>query len=40
MLRSAGFSIVSHPELEVHICRSRPERPTDGAVYPATRKDA
>jgi tRNA (mo5U34)-methyltransferase len=40
MLRSAGFSIVSHPELEVHICRYRPERPADEAAYPAIRKDA
>ena len=35
MLRSAGFSIVEHPEPEVYLCR-RCERPSeDGAVYPA-----
>ena len=35
MLRSAGFSVVDHPEAEVYVCR-RAERPTpDGAVYPA-----
>jgi tRNA (mo5U34)-methyltransferase len=38
MLRSAGFAIVSHPEVEVHICRYRADRPADGAVHPATRK--
>jgi tRNA (mo5U34)-methyltransferase len=37
MLRSAGFAIVSHPEIEVHICRYLADRPADGAVYPATR---
>jgi tRNA (mo5U34)-methyltransferase len=40
MLRSAGFTIVSNPELEVHICRYRADRPADGAVYPAIRKGA
>jgi len=36
MLRSAGFSILHHPEEEVFICR-RTDRPADGygAVYPA-----
>ncbi len=36
MLRSAGFTVLSHPEDEVFICR-RAERPADGygAVYPA-----
>jgi tRNA (mo5U34)-methyltransferase len=35
MLRSAGFTIVEHPEAEVYVCR-RTERPTSaGAVYPA-----
>jgi tRNA (mo5U34)-methyltransferase len=39
MLRSAGFTIVGHPEGEVYICR-RCERPqADGPVYP-TRGDA
>jgi tRNA (mo5U34)-methyltransferase len=34
MLRSAGFSIVGHPESEVYLCR-RIDRPQDdGAVYP------
>jgi tRNA (mo5U34)-methyltransferase len=34
MLRSAGFSVVDHPESEVYLCR-RSERPQDdGAVYP------
>jgi tRNA (mo5U34)-methyltransferase len=37
MLRSAGFVIVSHPEIEVHICRYVADCPTDGAVYPAGR---
>ena len=44
MLRSAGFSIIGHPELEVHICRWTASGPADGAVYPAarpaTRKEA
>lgn len=38
MLRSAGFSVVSHPEQEVYLCRSKPvETPPDGehCVYPA-----
>lgn len=35
MLRSAGFDIIDHPEVEVYICR-RAERPyNSGAVYPA-----
>ena len=35
MLRSAGFSILEHPEPEVYLCR-RTERPSeDGPVYPA-----
>jgi tRNA (mo5U34)-methyltransferase len=35
MLRSAGFSILEHPEEEVFICKVA-ERPTAaGAVYPA-----
>jgi tRNA (mo5U34)-methyltransferase len=40
MLRSAGFAIVSHPEIEVHICRYLAEGSPDGAVYPAIRKTA
>jgi tRNA (mo5U34)-methyltransferase len=35
MLRSSGFEIVDHPEMEVYLCR-RGDRPqTDGVVYPA-----
>jgi len=35
MLRSAGFTIVAHPEAEVYLCGVA-ERPSgDGAVYPA-----
>jgi tRNA (mo5U34)-methyltransferase len=34
MLRSAGFSVIDHPESEVYLCR-RTDRPQDdGAVYP------
>ena len=36
MLRSAGFEIIDHPEIETFVCR-RANRPTEaGAVYPAT----
>jgi tRNA (mo5U34)-methyltransferase len=38
MLRSSGFSIESHPESEVYLCRWKPiETPPDGphCVYPA-----
>lgn len=41
MLRSSGFSIESHPEDEVYLCRWRPiEDPPDGphCVYPARAK--
>jgi tRNA (mo5U34)-methyltransferase len=34
MLRSAGFGIVSHPELEVYICRRAGPPAGEGAVYP------
>ena len=38
MLRSAGFSIVEHPETEVFLCRREAEGKPDwsGPVYPAT----
>ena len=36
MLRSAGFVVVDHPEVEVFICR-RGAGPDEGAVYPARR---
>ena len=35
MLRSAGFVITDHPELEVFICRRGPAPDHGGAVYPA-----
>ncbi|MCA1652838.1 MAG: TIGR04290 family methyltransferase [Sphingomicrobium sp.] len=36
MLRSAGFTIVAHPEEEVFLCRVSDEAPKQGgAVYPA-----
>jgi tRNA (mo5U34)-methyltransferase len=35
MLRSAGFVIADHPELEVFICRRGPAPDHGGAVYPA-----
>jgi tRNA (mo5U34)-methyltransferase len=34
MLRSAGFEILEHPEVEVYICRAAPVTES-GAVYPA-----
>ena len=34
MLRSAGFTILEHPESEVFLCR-RVESATNGAVYPS-----
>ena len=41
MLRSAGFSILAHPESEVFLCRREAVDlpPWSGAVYPATRKE-
>jgi tRNA (mo5U34)-methyltransferase len=36
MLRSAGFVILDHPEIEVFICRRGPS-PFQGAAYPARR---
>ena len=35
MLRSAGFTILAHPEDEVYICRWQPKPDGEGAVYPA-----
>jgi tRNA (mo5U34)-methyltransferase len=35
MLRSAGFSITSHPEPEVYICRPAAPPAGEGAAYPA-----
>lgn len=35
LLRSAGFEIVDHPELEVFVCRSRPVEDGPHVVYPA-----
>jgi tRNA (mo5U34)-methyltransferase len=38
MLRSAGFSVVDHPEAEVYLCK-RVDRPqADGPVYPQKEK--
>jgi tRNA (mo5U34)-methyltransferase len=34
MLRSAGFEIVAHPEIEVYICRRSRRPPLAAAVYP------
>jgi tRNA (mo5U34)-methyltransferase len=38
MLRSAGFSIESHPEDEVYVCRTASPPKGPGAVYPAKAK--
>ena len=35
MLRSAGFTIVDHPEQEVYLCRKSGEPDGEGPVYPA-----
>jgi tRNA (mo5U34)-methyltransferase len=35
MLRSAGFSIVGHPEQEVYLCRVAERNPDAAPVYPA-----
>jgi tRNA (mo5U34)-methyltransferase len=35
MLRSAGFTIVAHPEDEVYVCRRGERSQWAGAVYPA-----
>lgn len=35
MLRSAGFSILEHPEPEVYLCRRTQRLAADGPVYPA-----
>jgi tRNA (mo5U34)-methyltransferase len=40
MLRSSGFTIVSHPEEEVYVCRCAAPPEGAGAVYPAGRKQA
>lgn len=37
MLRSTGFVIAAHPELEVYLCRRGKRPQPDGAVYPARR---
>ncbi len=34
MLRSAGFEIMAHPEIEVYICRRSKRPPLSAAVYP------
>lgn len=34
MLRSAGFSIIGHPEKEVYLCRKTGAPSGEGAVYP------
>lgn len=39
MLRSAGFEILDHPEVEVFVCR-RGRASAEGAVYPARRESA
>ena len=38
MLRSAGFTIVAHPEDEVYVCRRGERSEWAGAVYPAKGK--
>jgi tRNA (mo5U34)-methyltransferase len=38
MLRSAGFTIVAHPEEEVFICRRRARPGGSNAVYPKVRR--
>jgi tRNA (mo5U34)-methyltransferase len=38
MLRSAGFTIVAHPEDEVYVCRRGERSEWAGAVYPAEGK--
>jgi len=35
LLRSAGFTIVDHPEAEVYVCRRNRDHARSGAVYPA-----
>lgn len=35
MLRSAGFSVMAHPEDEVYLCRRTARPQIDGPVYPA-----
>lgn len=37
MLRSAGFSIIDHPEDEVYLCRRAARPQAEGPVYPARR---
>jgi tRNA (mo5U34)-methyltransferase len=39
MLRSAGFTILAHPEREVFICRRRELVSRPGAIYAAIRRD-
>ena len=38
MLRSAGFTILAHPEDEVYVCRRGERSEWAGAVYPAKGK--
>ena len=38
LLRSSGFTIISHPEREVYICRREPKDESH-AVYPARQED-
>jgi tRNA (mo5U34)-methyltransferase len=35
MLRSSGFEIIAHPEAEVYVCRTAPQRDDAHPVYPA-----
>ena len=35
MLRSSGFQVIGHPEIEVYLCRHCDRPQPDGAVYPA-----
>ena len=39
LLRSSGFTIISHPEPEVYICRRRELKDRPHAVYPAQPED-
>jgi tRNA (mo5U34)-methyltransferase len=40
LLRSSGFTIVSHPESEVYICRRRELKDGPHVVYPAQQEDS
>ena len=39
MLRSAGFTILAHPEREVFVCRRRELDNRPGAIYANIRRD-